>query len=333
MQTVDAVTTQPGGAMRNLYRRMFYVGKEAEVGTTWPNLIESVYLNWRGIMTPIVTALAGVALGIRLHIPWSGKEVPAKLSHEFGSESYADEHMPLGPETGLLFSYPGAKSRSSPAAPKEVYPAEIVHKKLEDALATGFPFVFLINRKNYRAYPTEDAAVSGLALHVHKEVFEVISGDRPMRALIDCDARCDASDAELQVVTDAFRDAALNMGVPPESASPLILYNDRAEKRSRHLIAKWGVLNWRHLKRFEDEVRGRVGVEGVHGGRTVIDGLSKKLFCFRIPGVPKLDGNFKVIDGSILRPEEGEWDEEPRSISKQTIDAWIVQGVKPLKLY
>ena len=148
---------------------------------------------------------------------------------------------------------------------------EVTYRRLDDARATGAPFVFQVDRNTFRAYETAAGAAAGLARFVEaeREVFENVDGERPVRAFIDCDAKPDASDADLKRVGDAFTKEAVALGVPNDKARPLTLMNDRPGKRSRHFLANgWGFADWRGLKRFEDGMRRRVGAAGLPGGLT-----------------------------------------------------------------
>jgi hypothetical protein len=224
----------------------------------------------------------------------------------------------------------------APTQPEPEPEPEVIYRRLDEARVTGAPFVFQVNRKDFRAYATEKHATAALAklVEAEVEVFENIDGARPLRAFIDCDASPTASAADLQRVADAFTAEAIALGVPHDKAQPLTLENDRPGKRSRHYLANgWGFSEWRVLKRFEDGVRARVGAAGLPGGLTHVDGLAKRRFALRIPGVPKLDRDGSTIPGSILQPSADDWDANPKYVARQTVAAWLIQGAEPLTIY
>jgi hypothetical protein len=210
-------------------------------------------------------------------------------------------------------------------------PPDVIYRKLDDARATGASFIFQVDRSTFRAYPTAHVAVVSLARLVEeeREVFENIDGAKPLRGFIDCDAKPTASDADLDKVADAFRVVAISMGVPDDKARPLVLLNDRPDKRSRHYLAdRWGFANWQGLKRFEDAVRALVGAAGLPNGLTTIDTMAKRRFALRIPGVPKMG-----IPNSILQPTTSNWQKDARYNARQTVDTWLIQGAEPLTIY
>lgn len=210
-------------------------------------------------------------------------------------------------------------------------PPDIIYRKLDDARATGAPFVFQVDRSTFRAYPTAHASAMSLARLVEegREVFENIDGGKPLRCFIDCDAKPHASDADLNRIADAFASVAISYGVPADKARPLILSNDRPDKRSRHYLADgWGFSDWKGLKRFEDAIRAIVGAAGLPSGLTTIDTMAKRRFALRIPGVLKLG-----IPDSILQPDTRDWQNDARYIARQTVDTWLIQGAEPLTIY